>query len=132
MMAPISAVVVIRMKCCVWMNSSRATMKKLAAQRLISPLSAAPAPALIAPMMAVVLRPPMADTNTSRPSEPSISRRTSWRKDIRLRRPFNSSRMPITVIAGTGRARKHLAAPRAAQQFSLPGQFGAASHLSAA
>jgi hypothetical protein len=92
-------------------------------------LSAAPAPALIAPMMAVVLRPPMADTNTSRPSEPSISRRTSWRKDIRLRRPFDSSRMPIAV---TGLARKHLAAPCAAQQFSLPRQFGAASHLSAA
>jgi hypothetical protein len=77
----------------------------------------------------VVLSPPMAETKVSRPSEPCISRRTSWKKDITLRRPFPA---PISVHADYGRRRLHLAAPRATEQFILPLQFGAACHFGAA
>ena len=39
-------------------------------------------PELIAPRIAAVLMPPSADMSSSFGSEPCISRRTSWRKDI--------------------------------------------------
>src|SRR4029079_310021 len=110
------------------MNSSSAMTKSPPAHRLISPLSAAWAPPLIAPMIEVVLSPPLAETKVSRPSEPCISRRTSWKKDITLRRPFPA---PIPVYADYVRGRLHLAAPRATEQIILPPQLGAAGHFSA-
>src|SRR5215207_2721944 len=61
--------------------------------------------------MAVVLTPPMPDTKTSRPIEPCISLRTSWKKDIRLRGPFDSSRAPVTANDQTSHARRHSATP---------------------
>jgi hypothetical protein len=79
---------------------------------------------LIAPMIAVVLTPPMADTNARRPSEPCISRRTSWKKDIRLRRPLYSSR----ILDASGRPP---AASGATDQIVLSRQFGAPGHFSA-
>src|SRR6185295_668234 len=68
-------------------------------------------------IMAVVLTPPMADTKTSRPREPCISLRTSWKKDIRLRRPFDSSTAPVTANVQTSHARQHSTTPWAAFQL---------------
>src|SRR3569833_1580616 len=62
------------------MNSSSAMTKSPPAQRLTSPRSAACAPPLIAPMIEVVLKPPIADTNVSRPSAHCISRTTTKKK----------------------------------------------------
>src|SRR5215467_5694548 len=90
------------------MKSSSAMTNRPAAQRLISPRSAAWAPALIPPMMAVVLTPPIAETKASRPREPCISLRTSWKKDIGLRGPLNSSR---AANHQSRHARKHSATP---------------------
>ena len=67
-------------------------------------------------MIAVVLRPPMADTKTSRPSEPSISRRTSWKKDIRLRRPSGVGQTPSLQYSYDA-PHLHSIAPRVTFQF---------------
>src|SRR3954467_13435550 len=106
------------------MNTTSVMTKNPAAQRLTPPLSAAWAPALIAPLIAVVLTPPMADTKASRPSKYFISWRTSWKKDIRLRRPHYSSR----ILDASGQPP---AASSATDQFVLSCQFGAPGHFSA-
>src|SRR5258705_7933960 len=71
----------------------------------------------MAPIMAVVLTPPIADTKTSRPKEPCISLRTSWKKDIRLRGPFDSSRTSVAANDQTSHARQHSTTPWAAFQL---------------
>src|SRR2546430_2584427 len=59
----------------------------------------------------------MADTKTSRPMEPCISLRTSWKKDIRLRRPFDSSIAPVAANVQTSHARQHSTTPWTAFQL---------------
>src|SRR4051812_27493702 len=107
------------------MNSSSAMTNTPAAQRLISPRSAACAPALMLPMIAVVLTPPIAETNVIRPREPCISLRTSWKKDIGLRGPFNSSG---TANHQTRYARQHSATPYTAFRLHTTHRSGDQQH----
>src|SRR5580658_3217494 len=65
------------------MNRNSEAIKSVTAHRLGVLLSAiAPVPALMAARIAALLRPPTADTNTNFGSEPSISLRISWMKDM--------------------------------------------------
>src|SRR5215472_6155302 len=60
------------------MKRKSATINRVAAHR-VEPFCR---PELMAPRIAAVLMPPSPDMNSSFGSEPCISRRTSWRKDI--------------------------------------------------
>src|SRR6516165_8407680 len=61
-------------------------MNRVAAHRLGLPVSAACAPALMAARIEALLIPPSAPMMASRFGEPCISRRTSWKNDIREKR----------------------------------------------
>src|SRR5689334_20075908 len=63
------------------------------------------------PMIAVVLTPPIAETKVRRPSDPCISLRTSWKKDIGLRGPFDSSTTPAAENDQTSHVGQHSATP---------------------
>ena len=83
------------------MNRKSATIKSVGAHKPELPCR----PALMAARIAAVLMPPSPDMDSSFGSEPCISRRTSWRKDIsvmssvytstkRRRRPSGGTRSP--------------------------------------
>src|SRR5262245_53285822 len=105
------------------MNSSSEMTKMPAAQKLVCPVSAACPPVLMAARMSVVLRAAIAATNVSSVSDPCISRRTRFRKDMR------ATTWSVSAPAGCRSPRTHsLAACAAEASIALRAvfHFGAA------
>ncbi len=93
---------------------------KLPKDSVLCSWSAACAPALMAARIAALLMPPRLDMSSNLRSEPRISRRTSWRKDIATvppstlplsRRPRLGAARPLRPKKGTAAAATDLASP---------------------